>query len=560
MSRRTVLVFCLVIIGFLALPNALISTSSEESLSPEKKAALELAEKYKPLLTKIGSTVWECAELGLNEYKSSYFIADELEKLGFSVERGIAQFPTAFIGSFSYGTGTPVIGLLAEYDALPEVAGDGSGGQGHGCGHSLYGAGAFGTAAVLKELMETYKISGTVKVIGSPAEENFDGKAWMIKQDALDGIDVFFGCHSSSSNTIPYRSSNAIDYKIYTFHGKTAHAASVPHRGVSALDAVEIMNVAANYLREHVPMQARIHYVIDIGGEAPNVVPAIARSSYYIRSPEISLVKGLSEKIDNCAKGAALATGTTVDIELASSIHNKLMNRAGVDLAWKNLQIVGPPAFTEEDQEAAKALGFEKGLSTELKPPSEKLGQSYGSSDEGDVSYNAPLINFSMANVAQDTPGHTIEATKQANMPAAYTAATQNVKVMALTAIDIMTNQDDLKKIKDNFVEDMKERKYEPGPEKMLKLKYFPEPPGIYASLPNEITFIEEETFFKEKSGMVINVYSGEKKLGTLSLKGKEKTYMIKTTSRFQKEDILTVKYQNKGQPEVVYGYIKKYN
>lgn len=533
--------------------------SADNLLGEDKELVIKIADKHDNLVREIGDNIWNYAELGLEEYKSAKYLTDKLEKMGFVVERGVAQFPTAFIGTYSYGKGGPVIGLLAEYDALPGVSYDNPGANGHGCGHNLYSAGALGTAAVLKEYLETKKIPATIKVFGTPAEETYDGKAWMGRQGALKEVDIFFGFHASDTNTIPYGSCLAMDFKRYTFYGKSSHAGAAPEKGISALDALEIMNVAVNYLREHVPMEVRMHYNITKGGEAPNIVPAVAQSQWFIRAPEKGIVDEVTAKVDNAARGAAMAAGCTVDIELVSALHNIIPNKAAVDLAWKNLQLVGAPRFDDNDQKAAKALGFEKGLSTELEAPPAEPSKSYGSSDEGDVSWNAPLVSIATANNAIGTAGHSIEDTKQNNMDAAYKAALQNIKVTACTVVDLLTKPEELKKIKDEFDETMKDKKYNPGDKVMLDFINFPEPPGVKAIAPNKISLKANETIFDEEIDTVINVYIGDKNIGSLTLKDLKDEYTIDTTTEFKAGDILSIKYKNKDKAEVIYGYMKEF-
>jgi hypothetical protein len=320
------------------------------------------------------------------------------------------------------------------------------------------------------------------------------------------------------------------------------------------------MDVAVNFLREHLWQEIRIHYIINKGGEAPNVVPSLAQSQWFIRAPERGMVNETTAKVDRCAEAAALATGCTYHIELVSALHNKIPNKAGALLAYENLKLIGVPTFTEKDQADAKSLGFPTGLSTELKPAPDKPSQSYGSSDEGDVSWNAPFINFSMANYAQGTAGHSVELAKQANLPAAFKAVVQAVKVMSATAVDLLMKPDELKKIKDEFAETMKTRNYDPGSQVMLGLKYFPEPPGVTAATPDSVTFVPADMATTGwVAGTIVNVYNGTEKIGTATVTGNEKELKVKTTKSFKSGDILTIKYQNKNGPEILYGYVKKF-
>lgn len=267
----------------------------------------------------------------------------------------------------------------------------------------------------------------------------------------------------------------------------------------------------------------------------------------------------VTEKVDNAARGAAMAAGCTVDIELVSALHNIIPNKAAVDLAWKNMQLVGAPTFDDNDQKAAKALGFEKGLSIKLETPPDEPSKSYGSSDEGDVSWNAPLVSVATANSAIGTAGHSVEDTKQNNMDAAYKAVLQNIRITSCTAVDILTKPEELKKIKDEFAETMKDKEYKPGNKVMLDLINFPEPPGVKTEAPNKLIFKTADTVFDEAKEAVINVYKEKEKIGSITLKDTKDEYTIITTSEFKTGDILTVKYQLKGQPEIVYGYVKKF-
>lgn len=535
--------------------------SANAKLDANKELAVKLSDKYSGLIQEVGQTVWDFAEVGKFEYKSSNFLVDKLEELGFEVERGVGGFPTGFIGQYTYGTGGPVIGLLCEYDALPGLSSEVSGESGHGCGHNLYAAGAIGSAAVLKELMETKKIPGTIKVFGTPSEEIYASKMFYAKQGLLDGVDVFIGYHASSNNGVPFTENSALSYKRYAFHGVASHAGSSPEKGISALDAQELMNIAVNFLREHVPQDVRLHYIISKGGDAANIVPAYAESYYYIRALSIETVAQVEKRVDDIAKAAAMATGCTAEIEFIDSCANKILNRAGAELAYKNTVLVGPPTFDQKDQTAAKALGYEKGLSTVIEPLPDVPHKSGGSSDEGDVSWHAPLINFSMANYASGTPGHSLDLTKQVNMPAAYKATTQTVKAVACTAVDILTKPEELKKIQDEFAETMKDKEYPLGISKTPNPKEFKNAPGVVTTGSNKLTFTPNDTILlKEEAGTVVNVYLGDEKIGTTTLKDATSKYSITTTKDFKDGDILVIKYQPKDAGnETLLGYISSF-
>ncbi|MFQ5758154.1 MAG: amidohydrolase, partial [Candidatus Bathyarchaeia archaeon] len=261
-------------------------------MSVEKEYAFDWIEKNKDTIVEISDKVWEFAELGLIESKSSALLANELEKHGFRVERGIAGMPTAFIATG--GEGKPVIGIMGEYDALPGLSQKKipreeplkPGAPGHGCGHNIHGTSGMAAAIAVKKAMEKHRIKGSVKFFGCPAEENFSGKVFMVRDGYFSDVNAAISHHPSTMNAATLRSSLAVNSIKFHFYGKASHAGASPEHGRSALDAVELMNMGVNYLREHVIQDARIHYVIEKGGDQPNIVPPYARSWYYVRAPE----------------------------------------------------------------------------------------------------------------------------------------------------------------------------------------------------------------------------------------------------------------------------------
>lgn len=327
-----------------------------------KRKALNWISQNESRITEISNKIWEWAELGLIEYKSSALLADELETNGFTVQRGVARMPTAFVAS--YGSGKPVIGIMGEYDALPGLSQKPIarkeplilGGSGHGCGHNIYGTSGMAGAVAAKIAVEASGIKGTIKFFGCPAEENFSGKVFMVRDGIFRDLDAVLGHHPGTMNAATLDSCLAVNSAKFSFHGEAAHAAGSPEHGRSALDAVELMNVGVNYLREHVIQEARIHYVIDSGGEQPNVVPAFARSWYYIRAPEREQVESIYKRILDIAKGAALMTGTTYDVALIEGSYNFIPNRTLSELVVKNMREIGVPKYTEEERKFAKDM------------------------------------------------------------------------------------------------------------------------------------------------------------------------------------------------------------
>lgn len=452
-------------------------------------------------LFKIADEVWDFAEVGFQEYKSSKVQADYLEQNGFSVKRGVAGVPTAFIAE--WGHGRPYIGYLGEFDALAGVSQELSperkprvvGAPGHGCGHNILGTGALGGALGLKHALEESKASGTVRYYGCPAEELLAGKVYMARAGVFDDLDVAITWHGGSTNSVRLSSGNAMNSAKFLFHGKTAHAAGDPHNGRSALDAVELMNVGANYLREHIINTARIHYVITNGGGQPNVVPAEAEAWYFVRAPHYSQVEEIYARLIDVAKGAALMTGTTFEIKFLTGCYEVLLNEVLADVMWRNLQKVGAPKFDDKDLAFAKKLAesFDKGameemlrspefkdlkgqvLNTTLVPPSGKGRAGGGSTDVGDVSFIVPTVQMGAASVPLGCPGHSWQNCASSGSSIGNKAMLVAAKTMALCGLDLVEHPDEIKKAKAEFMEKTKDNPYKcPFPkDKELPLNEF---------------------------------------------------------------------------------------
>jgi len=330
---------------------------SENPQTAKKKAAAKVSQEKKFILEwlgqkeqveffgRISDRIWSYAELGLQEFKSSKLLADTLEQAGFKVERGLAGMPTCFVAT--YGQGKPVIGFLGEFDALPMLSQKGrvpkkdpvvEGAPGHGCGHNTMGTAAIAAAIATKQAMEKFGFKGTIKVFGSPGEEILASRPYMVRAGLFKDVDTVIDNHSSSDFSTAYGvSGNALISVIFTFKGKTAHSAGAPWTGRSALDAVELMTVASNYLREHLNPAHRLHYVILEGGQAPNVVPDRASVWYYVRNTDQQL-EAMFERVVNCAKAAALATGTELEeVRVLSATHQFHGNKALAELIQKIL-------------------------------------------------------------------------------------------------------------------------------------------------------------------------------------------------------------------------------
>ncbi len=457
--------------------------------SNAKDVAFDWIENNEEKLAEISDKIWEYAELGYVEFKSAELLANELEKNGFQVEREVAGIPTAFVGT--WGSGKPVIGVMGEYDALPGLSQKAvpykepikKGEPGHGCGHNIHGTSGLGGAIALRYAMEEAGIEGTIKFFGCPAEEMLSGKVWMVREGLFDDVDAVLSHHPSSMNVAALRSSNANNAVKFHFHGKTAHAAGSPEQGRSSLDAVELMNIGVNFLREHVIQDARIHYVIEEGGGQPNVVPDYARSWYLVRAPERDQLEPIYQRILKIAEGAAMMTDTELEVQFIKGIYNKLPSKTLSDAVTENMRLIGPPEYTNEEMEFAEKIA--ESISKEDKrttlwkskrPNWEELvdilidrtipeawdeGEvSHGSTDVSDVSWQAPTMEFGTSTYILGTPGHSWQNVALSGMSIGHKSLFFASKVIAATCIDLLTKQDIRKAAWDELEERKTGREY----------------------------------------------------------------------------------------------------
>ncbi|MCG9792926.1 amidohydrolase [Flavobacterium algicola] len=413
---------------------------------------------------KIALTIWDYAELGFKEEKSAALLQNTLKDNGFTVEAGVAGIPTAFVAT--YGSGSPVIGILAEYDALPGLSQDNSPTKtasanhtsGHACGHNLFGTGSVAAGIAVKKLLKTGKLKGTIKIFGCPAEEGGSGKVYMVREGLFDNVDVALHWHPSDDNLVTNSSSLANISAKFRFHGIASHAAGSPEKGRSALDAVEAMDHMVNMMREHVPQETRIHYVITSGGKAPNVVPDFAEVYYYVRNPAKTEVVSTFERIKKAAEGAALGTETKMDFEIIGGAHDLLINKTLVANMQINLEKVGGVTYTDDEVAYAKKMQATftdkyapiNSVAT-VKPIS--IAKTLGSTDVGDVSYAIPTVGLRAATWVAGTSAHSWQAVASGGTEIGIKGMMVASKTLAFTAIDLFTNPDLIKKAKEEFIE-----------------------------------------------------------------------------------------------------------
>lgn len=439
-------------------------------MEPIKQKALDYIDSQSGEAREISREIWRFAEVALEEFKSAELLEDLLEQNGFAVQRGVGDLPTAFIAQA--GEGGPVIGILGEYDALPHC-GPTHDAQGHGCGHNLFGtACSYAGIAIARALRDT-GTPGQVVVYGCPAEETLEGKVYMARDGAFDGLDAVLTWHPHWGNYTRSGSTNAMDSIAFEFFGKSAHSARDPWNGRSALDGIEIMNYGVNMMREHMIEEARIHYVIMDGGVAPNVVPSYGRVWYYVRAPKRTIVNELSERVRNCARAGALASGTEMKETLLTAVYETLPNSAMSNCVQRNLEAIGAPTYTNEERTFAKDLGFEEPLCEEILPLNPE--HTRPSNERGNVSWLAPLGNLYTACHAPGTPGHSWLATQQYGMEIGEKGMITAAKAMAASALELFTDEALMKEVQAEFKEKTRGFTYDP----LIPADQKPNPLGV---------------------------------------------------------------------------------
>ncbi len=445
-----------------------------QKLSPVKKAIIASVEKHEAELIAISDSIWSLAETAFNEQLSSGILADYAEKNGLQVTRGVAGMPTAFVAT--YGSGNPVISILGEFDALPGISQKAlpvkeplkDGAAGHGCGHNLFGTASLGAAIAVKELMDEGKLKGTLKFLGTPAEEKFFGKIWMVREGLWDGVDVNLSWHPSASTEADVQSSLALVDFMVEFYGQAAHASADPWNGRSAADALELYTTGINYYREHIKPTTRIHYHIMDGGQVVNVVPDYAKLWVRVRDPKRSEMTPVYHQVEKMAEGAAIMANVDYKISLISGIYETLVNRAGGAAMQKNLELLGPITYTDQEIEFGKKIQEATGkplvgMDSEIKPLEETLeSPGGGSTDVGDVSWNVPNINLSVTVAPKDTPWHSWAVVACGGMSIGHKGMVHAAKALGMTMADLFQDPKLVQQVKAEFSERKGEETYEP--------------------------------------------------------------------------------------------------
>ena len=435
-------------VAALMLAASPLTADSHRALAPDP-IALVSAEANRT--ARVAQQLWDYAELGYLENRSTRLMQDELAGEGFRIEAGIADIPTAFVAE--WGKGGPVIAILAEMDALPGINQSGSSlreiidgkNAGHACGHNLFGAGSLTAAIAVKNWLEATGTPGRIRLYGTPAEEGGSGKVYMTRAGLFDDVDIAIHWHADDENSAAARTSLANRSAKFRFTGISSHAAGAPERGRSALDGVEAMNMMANMMHEHMPQDARMHYVITSGGNAPNVVPDFAEVFYYVRHPSPDGVEDIWSRLEDAARGAALGTGTKVDWEVIHGNNPLLVNETLARVMDAKLRQVGGVNYTAEELAWAKELQQSLGdaaqplsSAADIQPYDKTLG--YGSTDVGDVSWATPTVGVRTATWVPGTSAHSWQAVAASGHSIGHKGAQVAAKAMTLMAIELFLN------------------------------------------------------------------------------------------------------------------------
>ncbi len=451
-----------------------ISSTYSQSINKLKKSLLNSIEEKSSALISLSDDIWEAAEVAFREVKSSEYLVKYAEENGLKVERGVAGIPTAFIAS--YGEGKPVIGIIGEFDALPGLSQSTApykdemilGGAGHGCGHNLFGTASLGAAVAIKELIEKGDLSGTIKFFGTPAEEKFFGKLWMIREGLFDGVDVCMDWHPADNTEANVQPSLALVDFMVEFTGQSAHASSDPWNARSASDALELYTSGINAYREHVRPSVRMHYHIQDAGQVVNVVPDYSRIWVRVRDITKEGLQPVYDQVRKMAGGAAIMANVDHKVSLISGIHDLLPNRTGGAVMQKNLETLGDIKYTQQEIAFAHEMQKENGkpltgIDGKIRPLRETLeSPGGGSTDVGDVSYNVPVVSLAATTAPKGVPWHSWSVVASSGMSIGHKGMLHAAKALGLTMIDIFKDKKLRQDIKKEFDERIGEYEYDP--------------------------------------------------------------------------------------------------
>jgi aminobenzoyl-glutamate utilization protein B len=455
MKKVTTILCCVVF--------ALNGLAQPKKINPNKRLAIESVEQHQDGLIRLSNEIWAYAETALKETRSAKALADFAEEQGFTVRRGVAKMPTAFTAEF--GSGKPVIGILGEFDALPGISQKAQptkeplaiGAGGHGCGHNLFGAGSLGAAIAIKELIEQGKLKGTIRFYGTPAEESVGGKIYMAREGLFNDLDVCLDWHPDTEISANMQSSQAmVDFTV-EFRGKAAHAAADPWNGRSALDGLELFTDGINMLREHVKPSVRMHYVIPAGGDVPNVVPEYSRIWMWVRDSKREGVDDVFARVKEIATGAGMMAGVEVSVKIQTGDYELLVNKKGAEALQKNIELVGPINYTEEEIAFAKKIqevtgAKQTGLNGKISPLKEtREHPEGGSTDVGDVSWLVPEITLLATTAPAKAPWHSWAVVACGGMSIGHKGMLFAAKSLALTIVDLFENETLRKDIRAEF-------------------------------------------------------------------------------------------------------------
>ncbi len=432
-------------------------------ITSNKKAVIQAVDNHAAELISVSDKIWAAEETAFNELQSSKLLADYAEANGFKVERGVAEMPTAFVAT--YGSGSPVIGILGEFDALPGLSQNkvptksplNEGKPGHGCGHNLFGTASLGAAISIKEMIEQGKLKGTIKFYGTPAEEKFFGKLWMVRAGLFNGVDVVMDWHPAAQTKAEVQTGLALVDFIVEFNGQAAHASADPWNGRSASDALELYTTGINYLREHVKPSVRIHYHIQDGGQVVNVVPDYSRLWVRVRDTKREGMQEVYERVKKMAEGAAIMANVNYKISLVSGVYEVLVNRIGAEYTTKNLELLGPLSYTAEETEFAKKIQEstgkpQVGLHTKVEAlEATDPNAGGGSTDVGDVSWVVPTLRLGVATAPIGTPWHSWAVVACGGMSIGHKGMLHASKILSMTMVDLFEDPKKVEAVKAEY-------------------------------------------------------------------------------------------------------------